>query len=104
MLIVLLAECCSLIAVSGYCHNMSSVVMLSLETVSCLKTVLRQFFSVLVSVLGWCLGLEGCCLVNNTGRLLSVVTLVNCDKTAEDRIMQYLLKCSPLPQLFACQI
>ena len=34
---------------------------------------------------------------------LSSVTRVYCDKTAEAKIMQFWLKCSPMPYLFACQ-
>jgi len=42
-------------------------------------------------------------------RMLSVVvclsvTWVYCDKTAEARIMQFSLKCSPVPELFAFQV
>jgi len=32
------------------------------------------------------------------------VTLVFCDKRAEARIMQFSLKCSTMPYLFACQV
>jgi len=41
-------------------------------------------------------------------KMLSVVSLsvmrVYCDKTAEVRIMQFSLKCSPMPELFAYQV
>jgi len=32
------------------------------------------------------------------------VTRVYCDKMAKDRIMQFSVKCSPMPYLFACQV
>jgi len=35
---------------------------------------------------------------------LSSVTRMYCDNTAEDRIIQFSLKCSPMPYLFACQV
>jgi len=37
-------------------------------------------------------------------RCLSSVTRVNCYKTPEARIIQFLLECSPMPYLFACQV
>ena len=43
-----------------------------------------------------------CCLSSSVVCLF--ITRVYCDKTAEAVIMQFSLKCSPMPQLFACQV
>jgi len=63
-----------------------------------LKVVVRYLLSVVLA--------ERCNCIESSAIVimcLSSVMRVHCDKTTEVRIMQFSLKCSPMPYLFACR-